>query len=243
MGASTLMQVFGEDDVETLLDAWPRLRRLPVERDDVCILAGLFEFRMEPPGLPEISDSYHLRMEVPLEAPRQLLRVFEEGGRLRHHSDEHINNDGSFCMGSPLRLQLLQLNTGNLLGFVKAVLVPFLYAASWRAQGNAGYPFQELAHFGPELVQDYGRILSVQGSVQVANALWLLSLKLRNANKHLCPRGCGRRLGACTYHRKLNSLRKHAPRALWRHACQEFLAINPLPPHTERLERSTRRRL
>ena len=105
MGASTLMQVFGEDDVETLLDAWPRLRRLPVERDDVCILAGLFEFRMEPPGLPEISDSYHLRMEVPLEAPRQLLRVFEEGGRLRHHSDEHINNDGSFCMGSPLRLQ------------------------------------------------------------------------------------------------------------------------------------------
>lgn len=223
------MRVFTEQDIDALLDAWPRLRRQPGTRHGVCTLAGPLGFNLAPPGLPAISDTYALRLEIPLGIRGALLRVFEEGGRLRHDPDEHVNDDGSFCLGSPLRLQLLLRDCAGLVAYVEGCVVPFLYAASWRSQGNTGYPFHELPHYGPGLIEDYSALIGIRGHRQIASALGLLTLKRRVANKHSCPCSSGARLGVCPCHNRLNALRSLAPHSYWRQTLLEYLRMNPLP--------------
>lgn len=236
------MRAIGEADVEALLDAWPRLRRRPNDQDGVCTLVGQFGFELAPHGKPAISDTYSLRIEIPLGNPDALLGVFEEGGRLRKDPDEHINDDGSFCLGSPLRLRLLMRESVGLVAFLERCLVPFLYAATWRSQGNVGYPFQELPHYGPGLIEDYGALLGIRGHRPIAIALTLLATKRRVANKRLCACGKGKRLGACCCHYRLNALRALAPRCFWRRTLLEYLHQNPLPALPSRPKRARKRR-
>lgn len=242
MVRTPLTRAFDEANVEALLDAWPRLRRRPGAQAGVCTLAGLFGFELAPPGMPVISDTYLLRLEIPLGTPGALLSVFEEGGRLRKDPDEHINEDGSFCLGSPLRLRLLMRESVGLVAFLERCLVPFLYAASWRSQGNEGYPFHELPHYGPGLIEDYGALLGIRGHRPIAFALALLSAKRRVANKRPCACGSGKRLGACRCHHRLNSLRAVAPRSFWRKMLLEYLRQNPLPEIPPRPKRARKPR-
>lgn len=240
------MKAIGEADVEALLDAWPRLRRRPGGQDGVCTLVGQFGFELAPLGKPAISDTYSLRIEIPLGNPDTLVGVFEEGGRLRRDPDEHINDDGSFCLGSPLRLRLLMRESVGLVAFLERCLVPFLYAATWRSQGNVGYPFQELPHYGPGLIEDYGALLGIRGHRPIAIALELLSTRRRVANKRLCACGKGKRLGACGCHHRINALRALAPRCFWRKTLLEYLRQNPLPkipPRQKRARKPRRMRL
>ena len=236
------MRALVEEDIEALLDAWPQLRRRPGSRHGVCTLAGPFGFECAPPGLPPIADTYALRLEIPLGIRGALLRVFEEGGRLRRDPDEHVNDDGSFCLGSPLRLQLLLRDCAGLVAYVEGCVVPFLYAASWRSQGNAGYPFHELPHYGPGLTEDYGALVGIRGHRQIASSLGLLTLNRRVANKHRCPCSSGARLGMCSCHHRLNALRALAPRSFWRQTLLEYLRMNPLPEILPRPKRQRKPR-
>lgn len=236
------MRMYSDEDIEALLDDWPGLRRRPGKTPHVCTLAGSVAFESTPKGLPCITDTYALRLDVPMGIPDALPRVFEEGGRLRWDPDDHVNSDGSLCLGSPLRLRLLQRECQGLVSFVEASVVPFLYAASWRAQGNKGYPFSELAHSGAGLIDDYSAVVGFQGHLPVANALAALSLRRRVANKHPCPCGGGRRLGVCACRTRINYLRRFAPRRLWKQTHSEFLVENPLPSMPRRSKGSSKLR-
>jgi len=200
--------------------------RRPCKSPGVCTITGQLGFELAPLGLPAISDTYLLRLEIPLHAPDTLLRVFEDGSRLRRDPDEHINKDGSFCLGSPLRLSLLQRESTGLVGFLESCLVPFLYAASWRSQGNLGFPFKELSHYGPGLTEDYGALLGVRGHRQVTAAIELLVVKKRVANKCPCPCGNGKRFGKCTCYFRINTLRAIAARCFWRRTLREYINCN-----------------
>lgn len=236
------MKSIGESDVEELLDAWPQLRRRPVGRSGVCTLVGQFGFELAPHGKPVITDWYTLRIEIPLGKADALLGVFEEGGRLRKDPDEHINSDGSLCLGSPLRLRLLMRESNGLVSFLERCLVPFLYAATWRSQGNVGYPFQELPHYGPGLIEDYGSLIGIHGQRPISIALKLLSTRRRVANKRQCACGSRKRLGACQCRYRLNGLRNLAPRSFWKKTLSEYLSQCPLPEVPARPKRTKERR-
>jgi hypothetical protein len=68
-------------------------------------------------------------------------------------------------------------------------------------------PFDELAHGVAGLLDDYRRILGFATDAACREALRLLALKRRIANKSPCPCGSGRRLGRC-HNRRLNRLRE-----------------------------------
>lgn len=230
---------FTEQHIEELLGAFPRLRRMPSIRVDspgiraVALLAGPIEVEMQAAGLPVLRDTYRLRIEVPLGPTEDLPEVFEVAGRIPRELDDHVNTAGNLCLGSPVRLRTKVGKSPTLLGFVEACVVPFLYGRSWREQGNEGFPFQELPHFGQGLIEDYQGLLKVSGREAVIGALIALGLRRRVANKRPCPCGCRLRLGRCDYRYHLLSLREAASRSFYRKQASQFAALNPISPKAE----------
>jgi len=101
----------------------------------------------------------------------------------------------------------------TLSGFASRCVVPFLYAVSKRLLDGEDFVFSELAHGKEGILEDYLDLLALVNLDQVSYAIELLGTKRRVANKKNCPCGCGKRLGECGYHRKLNVFRNLAPRS------------------------------
>lgn len=225
---------FTEQHIEELLGAFPRLRRMPSVGTDqpgkraAALLVGTIEVEMKPTGHPALRDAYRLRIEVPGGPTEDLPEVYEVGGRIPRELNNHVNDAGNLCLGSPVRLRTKVGKSPTLLDFLEICVVPFLYAQSWREQGNPGFPFQELPHFGEGLIDDYQRLLKVSGREAVFRVLVALGARRRVANKCLCPCGCGLRLGRCAYRVHLQSLREAATRPFYRSEAAKFRAMNPV---------------
>ena len=129
-----------------LLAAWPSLRRVPTTQADAVVLEGWLEFVLHPKGYTRIEDSYLVRIEVPLGQTERIPEVFELGRRIPCEADHHVNPNGALCLGSPWRVRQLLGRPPSLTAMVERCVIPFLYVASWRAQGHEGYPFAELRH-------------------------------------------------------------------------------------------------
>ena len=185
-------------------------------RDSFIILKGVFSFRAKPAGGKEITDSYELEFTVPSVFPRAIPIVKEIGLRIPRDGKHHVNQDDTLCLGSPLRLMQKISEKPSLVGFSEKCLVPYLYAVSNKLQNGVGFAFSELAHGEPGIIVDYLDLLGLKKREQVINALKLLGVKRRIANKKPCPCECGQRLGRCSFHRKLNSYRNITPRSWFR---------------------------
>ena len=182
----------------------------PCKDAGVC-LRGKFRFKASVSGGDEIDDSYKLEIVVPEKFPQALPKVTETGGKIPCDGNFHVNPDGTLCLGSPLRLLRKVHSAPNLTGFADKCLVPYLYAVSYKLMHGGDFVFGELAHGDQGIVDDYFVMLGLKERHQVTRAIQLLGLKKRLANKKPCPCGCGKRLGACTFHHKLNEFRKMAP--------------------------------
>lgn len=186
---------------------YPRLRLRP---HSSCLVAfsGILDFTAVAPGQPEITDFYSLDIIVPHDFPKSCPEVFEKGERIPRDSKYHKNLDGSLCLGSPLRLFIELSKAPKLTAYVKKCLIPYLYAMSLNLKYGCPFIFGELEHGFPGVLHDYTDIFGVKTVAQVELALKLLTLRPRLANKYLCPCGCGLKLGACSFRRRLNWLRE-----------------------------------
>ena len=177
------------------------------------VLRGKFVFTARTESKPEITDAYMLRIEIPSGFPKNLPQVTELGNKIPRNGNYHVNGDGTLCLGSPLRLLLRLSKNPTVGGYASDCLVPYLYAISHKLTFGGELPFSELGHGTPGMLQDYVDLFSVKGPEQARLALRMLGLKKRRANKHLCPCGCGKKLGKCRFHYKINEFRKLASRA------------------------------
>lgn len=196
----------------------------------MAVLAGVLEFTIEPQGHSSITDSYRVRLHVPLAPTPALPRAYEDGGRIPRELDHHTYSDGGLCLGSPLRLLHILGTAPSLVRFVTQCVVPFLYAASWREQGGHGYPFAELAHGSVGLIDDYERLFALQGRSKVVAVLRLLALRKRAANKLLCPCECGLRLGRCQFRLRLAPWRQLAARRVYANQARFITEQAPVAP-------------
>ena len=189
-------------DVPETSRRFPGLRLVPGEAP--LILTGGIEFYAQAPGGQPIRDCYGVRITVPLRFPAQVPRVWNTDRRIP--PGFHRLKDGSFCLGSPVRLRLLLGHAYTLPKFIDRCAIPYLYGFShWERHGVM--PFGELDHGFGALVEDYERLFDVSGPEAVISMLVLIGLPRRVANKHSCPCGSGRRLGRC-HHKIVNTLRR-----------------------------------
>lgn len=193
--------------VRKFLKSQPRMVLLPAKSCSLN-LEGFYEFAAIDEHGNETCDSYKLRIEIPENFPREIPTVFEVGQKIPRTPENHVNPDGSLCLGSPLRLKILTNSDKTLLGFASNCIFPFLYAHS-----IGRFLFGELSHGLAGLIEDYKEMLDLQTERQVIQFFTLASLRRRIANKRKCPCGCGRRLGVCEFRHKINFFRSIAPRS------------------------------
>lgn len=197
--------------VAQFLKEYPGMSIQPFQGQEL-ILKGEFAFIANPPTGPEIKDCYNLKISIPKVFPNALPMVREINEKIPRDGDYHINPDDTLCLGSPLRV-LKKINENpSLSGFARGCLVPYLYAVSYKLKNGGDLYFGELAHGKQGIIDDYRDLLGLRTEEQVMEALRLIGMKKKIANKKPCPCNCGKRLGRCSFRHKLNSFRNLAPR-------------------------------
>lgn len=208
---STTRQQFERWKLDELLLAFPGLSLRPVVNGEVR-LAGTLSFNAMAAGLERIDDSYDVEIIVPRGFPRELPLVKETDGRIPE--DFHTNDDGSLCLGSPVRQHLALAKSPTLMGFVKSCIIPFLYGYSYLKK-HGSLPFGELDHGMKGIRNDFAELFGVKDRKVAEQLVCLAGRKKRDANKRPCPCGSGRRLGKC-HNRSVNRFRKQLGRTWFR---------------------------
>lgn len=207
--------------IEAFLDAYPMMRHRPTVGGAVR-LAGRLVFSAISEGLPELGDEYRIQIDIAKPLDQSLPQVFETGGRIARERVNHVNPDGSLCLGSLLSQRLVLGTKPTLTDYVEKCLIPFLYAQSLREQGLALFPFGELEHGEQGLIDDYLKIFGVPDSASLRALMKMLALKRRRANKLSCICGCGRRFAACGLHARAHAARRTLSRLDIKRAYKEI---------------------
>lgn len=191
--------------LEDFLSQNPSMR-LDTLCDDSFTIEGEYRIHAAMDGAQEIERTFSLRISVSRNFPREVPRVSETRGEIPETCDHHINHDGSFCLGSEIKVKSILSEGPDLLAFSDRILTPFLYSVSHKILFDF-FPYGELAHGEKGLVDDYQTIFKVRDKASVLLALKALSVRKRAANKLPCPCNCGSRLGKCDYRFFINQWR------------------------------------
>ena len=177
------------------------------------VLAGTLAFSAHHADNEPIHDSYDVKVVVPDTFPTDLPAVRDTAGRIPYSFHTH-DDDGSRCLGSPIRLRLKLGRCPTLLTFIERCVIPYFYSFSY-LQRHGKLPYGDLAQGKEGLVADYAAIFGIQDEHRCLEFLRLAGMGRRKANRHRCPCGSGLRVGKC-HNKALNRLRGICGRLLLR---------------------------
>lgn len=222
--------------LEDFLASHPRIRIVEINNHKVE-LAGEYHLKAQLAGSQLVDRRYQLRLVCPRNYPRKLPKVLDEGRYFPRNQEYHTYSDGSFCLGSELKLKSLLRDDHSFTAFFDNIVDRFLYAVTHRIEfGN--FPYGELAHGEQGLIEDYEEMFFLSGKLSVLRALRALGKGRRDANKLPCPCGCGRRLGCCDYRFVLNEFRNVERRRWFRqHLKKSFKPIERPKPKVGKRKR------
>lgn len=204
-GGTNSSDPFRIDGISDFIDAYPLMRLQPCIGNDVAIEGRLKRDVLYDSVIAELD--FFLRIEIPSAYPKAIPVVYEMGGQIPKHVSYHINPGGELCLGTELRLLLFLNRNTNFLCFFNSIVLPHLFSSWYKTNYGGGFYTGELDHGIAGIIQDYGDLLGLSNLESIIQALLVLSLNTRTANKTVCPCGCGQRLGKCNYRNKLNKLR------------------------------------
>ncbi|MBV1873874.1 MAG: hypothetical protein KUG80_03785 [Gammaproteobacteria bacterium] len=226
--------------LEDFLASHPRIRIVAINNDQVE-LAGEYHLKALLAGSQLIDRTYQLRLVCPRDYPRKLPKVLDEERYLPRNQEYHTYSDGSFCLGSELKIKSLLRDDHSFTAFFENIVDRFLYAVTHRIEFGS-FPYGELAHGEQGLIDDYGDMFGLGGKLPVLRALRALGKRKREANKLPCPCGCDRRLGHCDYRFVLNEFRNVERRRWFRQHLEKSFSPIERPKKSDKKKRSLRSR-
>ncbi len=198
--------------------------RLTEYGEERVVIEGDYYLNAQMDDYEAIQETYKLRTIFPARYPRSLPQVFEIGNQIPKNSDHHTNKDGTLCLGSEIKLKSILFEHPTIIDFSEKIIDPFLYAVSYKILHNI-YPFGELDHGEAGLIDDYQHFFSVPDKASVLQVLRALGKRKRDANKLLCPCGCGQCIGKCDFRFNLERWRPLATRQWFRDHLSEFTPV------------------
>ena len=193
--------------VTRLLHSQPGLRLRP-SAGEAHVLVGTFHLNATY-DQRTIEDEFRLEFRLFPDPMDHQPEVRELGDRIPVAF--HTLVGGALCVGSPMRIREVLAGTQPIWRYVEHLLIPYLYGFCHRERFGT-MPYGELDHGVAGLLDDYRRLFGFATDPACREALRLLALKKRIANKSPCPCGSGRRLGRC-HHLRLNRLRERHGRS------------------------------
>ena len=176
---------------------------------DTIYISGPLEFHRHYEGRESIASHFDVEISIGKYYPMVLPATRETESQIKD-SYEHINGDGTLCLGVPVEERLIFDEQPTLLGYVDRLLIPYLYIYRyWEKHGT--YPFGDRARGDEGISQYYIEQLG-------ANAIeFLVFLGIHGYNGHLrCPCGNGRRIKKCRHGKVLRKLDQHHIRGIVR---------------------------
>ena len=182
-------------------DRYPGLALVRVGLGRLAV-QGKIRFSMEHGGRP-IEEEFDIELRVPPDYPRSPPHAYETQGKL--DGFDHILSDGQLCLGAPVEVCARFAKKPNLLSFIEELVVPFLFAFSYKNQYGE-MPFGELAHGMKGILEYYTHFFETSRE----GAILLLKCLADDIAPPLdpCPCGSGRKLKNC-HGPRLNALRPH----------------------------------
>ncbi|KFN13605.1 hypothetical protein [Bacillus pseudomycoides] len=208
--------------IEKFLAEYSEFSMTPIVGSEI-ILKGNLNRQLYHEDFGTINIAYSLLIHVPFDYPEKLPIIFESKGAIPNKPSNHINPDGSFCLGSPLRLKILLKRNSDFKYFFENCVLPYLYAVTINMQQDGGFPFGELEHGTAGLILDLRDFFNLKDSLQVYQMLKILSSKKRLANRMVCPCGCKQRVTRCNYFQHILRMRKVLTRVEWEEQMQLIL--------------------
>lgn len=210
--------------LEEFLSRNPKMRLSRMNNNEI-VIEGDYDISAQMDGANPIEETFKLKLIIDKNYPRQAPKVFETGGEIPRTPDYHINHDGSFCLGSEIKVKSVLFDSLKIVSFSQNLLTPFLYSIRHKIKFNS-LPYGELDHGEKGLIDDYQQLFGVKDKLSVLLALGALGRRKRDANKLPCPCCCGERLGKCSYRFSLNKWRKLEKRRWYRsHLANDFTPI------------------
>lgn len=183
--------------------------------NDSLILEGKLERRIQFKDYEPRKVSYSLTIQIPHDYPFELPVIYENKNLIAKLPSNHINPDGSFCLGSPIRLKLVLKRTADFKAFFEGCVLPYLYAVTINQENGQGFVFGELEHGDEGLLSDFQSLFHLKDTEGVYQMLRILGNKKKAANKMNCPCGCGKRVTKCKYFSYVIRMRKTFSRNEW----------------------------
>jgi len=116
----------------------------------VFFLIGTLKFNAKYNDI-SIEDSYNVKI-ILHNYPDNVPIAIEIGNRIPKNIENHISSDGTMCLGN--RLECYERFDHNLSNFMRNILIPFLYANSFKEKYGK-YPWNQLAHFSLGISEYY----------------------------------------------------------------------------------------
>ncbi|MFB5089358.1 hypothetical protein PGC35_19565 [Psychrobacillus sp. PGGUH221] len=205
--------------LEEFLDEYSEFSMRPIV-DNAIVIKGNLHRELQHEFFGSINIDYSLIIHIPLDYPENLPLIFESKGAIPNSPSNHINPDGSFCLGSPLRLKILLKRNSDFKYFFEKCVLPYLFAVTINIHQNVGFPFGELEHGTTGLILDLQDFFHLKESSEVYQMLRILSSKKKNANRMVCPCGCKQRVTQCNYFQHILRMRKVLTRVEWEEQLQ-----------------------
>ncbi len=211
--------------------------------DECVVLEGEYDFKAQMRGYEVIAKTFSLKVIFPRAYPRKLPSVIDTSDFFPRDSKYHTYKDGSFCLGSDLKIKSILFRDQTASAFFRKIVDPFLYAVTYRITHNE-FPFGELEHGEDGLIDDYEKLFEVKGKASVLKALEALGKRKREANKLACPCNCGLRLGRCDYRFFINKFRDIDRRRWFRsHLVERFTPMEKPKKKTCKAMKSAKKQM
>lgn len=172
------------EQFKSVEDKYPTLTLVFEESNQVSLSGKLsFEAFCRNDKSTSLADSFEIKIVIDDHYPAIVPLLYETTEKIPQDF-EHINPDGTCCLGVPGELSIKFIQNPTLLYFIEELVIPFLYSASWYNRYKV-YPFGERPH-GLNGIFDYYKEFWHVDNNRVACGLLFVAL---STNRNLKYRG------------------------------------------------------
>lgn len=167
------------------------------KQTDTYIISGSFGFKTIINNV-NIENSFNIEMGFTKNFHQDLPYIKETGGKIAHNIDNHINDDGTCCLGFPLAIKRkLGLNF-RLVDFFQEIVVPYFAQYTYKEIYDE-WPFGQTAHYAKGIFEYYMEAFGLKTYTSVISFLEaLVNIKARPKGYKRCNCGCNKLIKNCS---------------------------------------------